>query len=338
MLLAFVVFVLICARFYLKLIIQRKRLEASDYLILLSWVCAIGGSSGDIFLLHIRVPSETLATFANYTPSSPESFVFILKYLLAAVFPLYTSFYLCKFAILAVYLQLFPRHMREKRYALYATIGYNVAALVASILTLILSCLPVERNWSLDPADACPDRLAVSDALWVLHISSSLMETNHEAVYILPFLILKGMQLRKPVKVGLYFTFGLSGIDLVVSSVMRFVWFRSDPDNLIMSTIDLYYATDNYIFLIIACLPPLRPYLGNLHSSESSGPSWRRSKSSSNGSSSSGDKGHNALPRQTKLSWRTSQLSPISPTAAAARLGSTDTLDDHGMELHSIAV
>ncbi|TLD32734.1 hypothetical protein PspLS_00272 [Pyricularia sp. CBS 133598] len=318
-LLASIVLALIGARLYLKFGIQRKWLEASDYLIFFSWICALAGTSGDIFLLILKVPDDTLATFENYVPSSPEHFELIFKYLFAVVFPLYTSFYLCKFALLAVYLQLFPRHMKGKRYALYVTIAYTIACFIGSILGLVLSCLPVERQWATNLEDACSNRTLVSDALWGLHISSSVM------IYALPFLILWGMQLKRPVKLGLYATFGLSAIDLVLSSVMRFVWFRSDLDHQVMATIDLYYATDNYIFLIVACLPPLRPYLGMIHSTGSSARSWGRKKSSG-AISSIGSKGTDLLPRHSNHPRQPSESSPTSPTAAVARLGSTATL------------
>lgn len=79
MLLAFLVLVLIGARFYLKLIIQRKSLEATDYLIFAAWLCAVASTSADIAMLHVNMPFDTLASFANYEPDRPETFVFILK-------------------------------------------------------------------------------------------------------------------------------------------------------------------------------------------------------------------------------------------------------------------
>ncbi|TLS21539.1 uncharacterized protein PpBr36_10257 [Pyricularia pennisetigena] len=170
MLLAFLVLVLIGARFYLKLAIQRKSLEATDYLVFSAWLCAFIASTADIVMLHANVPDDTLASFANYETSNPEILVFILK--------------------------------------------------------------------------------------------------------------------------------------------VR----------------DLYYAIDNYVFLIVACLPPLRPYLNLM--SGSSAPSSRQTKSS---------QGSSAGAQSQDLQWRNSQpwrqptqLSPISPNAPVARLGSTDTLEGRG--------
>ncbi|KAI7909092.1 hypothetical protein M0657_011993 [Pyricularia oryzae] len=346
MLLAFLVLVLIGARFYLKLGIQRKSLEATDYLIFAAWLCAVASTSADIAMLHVNMPFDTLASFANYEPDRPETFVFILKYLFGVVFVFYLGYYLCKFAILSVYLQLFPRHMKGIRYALYGTIGCNVGAFMASILIILLSCVPVPRNWSLDPNDACPMNIAISDALWAIHIGSSIMsklclgsaaevdpETNYNKVYVLPFLIMRGMQMKRPVKIGLYITFGLGGIDLVASSLMRFVWFRPGADDLRIANLDLYYAIDNYIFLTVACLPSLRPYLGMMKSTGGSARSSRQTKSSEGSSAASKPQ---ELSLRNSHPWRQqpSQLSPISPKAPVTRLGSMDTLEGRRADVY----
>lgn len=115
---------------------------------------------------------------------------------------------------------------------------------------------------SLDPNDACPINIAISDALWAIHIGSSIMsklclgsaaevdpETNYNKVYVLPFLIMRGMQMKRPVKIGLYITFGLGGIDLVASSLMRFVWFRPGADDLRIANLGEQLPTHS--------LPPL---------------------------------------------------------------------------------
>lgn len=104
--------------------------------------------------------------------------------------------------------------------------------------------------------------IAISDALWAIHIGSSIMsklclgsaaevdpETNYNKVYVLPFLIMRGMQMKRPVKIGLYITFGLGGIDLVASSLMRFVWFRPGADDLRIANLGEQLPTHS--------LPPL---------------------------------------------------------------------------------
>lgn len=104
--------------------------------------------------------------------------------------------------------------------------------------------------------------IAISDALWAIHIGSSIMsklclgsaaevvpETNYNIVYVLPFLIMRGMQMKRPVRIGLYITFGLGGIDLVASSLMRFVWFRPGADDLRIANLGEQLPTHS--------LPPL---------------------------------------------------------------------------------
>lgn len=117
---------------------------------------------------------------------------------------------------------------------------------------------------SLDPNDACPINIAISDALWAIHIGSSIMsklclgsaaevdpETNYNKVYVLPFLIMRGMQMKRPVKIGLYITFGLGGIDLVASSLMRFVWFRPGADDLRIANLGEQLPTHCLLFIVI---------------------------------------------------------------------------------------
>lgn len=222
--------------------------------------------------------------------------------------------------------------------------------------------------------------IAISDALWAIHIGSSIMsklclgsaaevdpETNYNKVYVLPFLIMRGMQMKRPVKIGLYITFGLGGIDLVASSLMRFVWFRPGADDLRIANLgeqlpthclllivmivirlfappkltastslfnlDLYYAIDNYIFLTVACLPSLRPYLGMMKSTGGSARSSRQTKSSEGSSAASKPQ---ELSLRNSHPWRQqpSQLSPISPKAPVTRLGSMDTLEGRRADVY----
>lgn len=64
-----------------------------------------------------------------------------------SVIPFILAFYLCKAAVLAVYLQLFPEHMRFHRIALYSVIGYVAMAFMASMGLHLFICLPIKTNW-----------------------------------------------------------------------------------------------------------------------------------------------------------------------------------------------
>ncbi|KAL8357285.1 hypothetical protein RB598_002227 [Gaeumannomyces tritici] len=326
--LALVVLFLVSARFYLRLGIQRKRPETSDYFILVAWVCALVSSSGDVLLLSMRWDSALLMTFENYEGSTDE-FVLYLKCAYVATFFFYSGFYLAKFAILSVYLQLFPRHLKAKRHLLYATIAYSVVGFIATILVLILSCLPVERNWSTIPEDVCSFIIA-TDIMWGIHFSSSVLRST---VFLLPFLILKGMKMKTSVKIGLYATFGLGFIDLAVGSCLRYVWIRWSITNVTLAALDLYCALDQYICLIIACLPPLRPYLRVLRLDGSTAASGTGGSGKAGGRAFSGATGSGQPQLSKASSYRhhrrqQSRLSAIPADVEAARLASIDGIDD----------
>lgn len=64
-----------------------------------------------------------------------------------SVIPFFAAFYLCKASLLAIYLQLFPTHLKMQRVALWITIGYCTLAFTASMSTHLFLCLPIEGNW-----------------------------------------------------------------------------------------------------------------------------------------------------------------------------------------------
>jgi hypothetical protein len=70
-----------------------------------------------------------------------------LQLFFAVNFPFYTTFYLCKAALLAVYLQVFPEFMVKRRIFLWATIVFVVIAYIITITLIFTICLPLERNW-----------------------------------------------------------------------------------------------------------------------------------------------------------------------------------------------
>lgn len=64
-----------------------------------------------------------------------------------SVIPYFIAFYLIKAAVLAVYLQLFPEHMKWHRIALYSVMVYAACAFVASMGLHLFSCFPIKTNW-----------------------------------------------------------------------------------------------------------------------------------------------------------------------------------------------
>ncbi|KAJ3524775.1 hypothetical protein NM208_g11921 [Fusarium decemcellulare] len=239
--------ILIAARVYLRLVIQKQRLLASDMLMVAAWCSALTTASFDIVLKNNGV----LEADVNYT---------LVNWIMwVGAIPFFTTFYLCKASLLAVYLQLFPPFMLKRRMALWAVIVYCALAYLATIFVQLFACFPIQRNWDIDhPETMCNgDPVAlIFQVAWVLHFVGSL------ALFVLPFLIVYNLNMRLKMKVGVYCVFLLGLVDIAFS-LTRFltVQLSNEGDFRSITTIELWSALDVYVGLIIACLPALRPYL-----------------------------------------------------------------------------
>ncbi|RMJ16010.1 hypothetical protein BHE90_008706 [Fusarium euwallaceae] len=250
----------IAARIYLRIVIQKRRLLASDFIMILAWLSAVTTSSFDIVLKkHGALEADINYTLTNYNPDSEEEFEHVMKMIWASVIPFFTTFYLCKAALVSVYLQLFPPFMKKRRMLLWATIIYCVIAYIVSIALQLFLCFPIERNWSIkEPEKICPEDALkiVFEVAWALHFTGSL------ALFALPFLILQNLNMRTKTKIGVYCVFLLGLIDIAFSLTRFLTVLLSHVGSFrAITTIELWSALDVYVGLIIACLPSLRPYL-----------------------------------------------------------------------------
>ncbi|KAL0765961.1 hypothetical protein CaCOL14_011702 [Colletotrichum acutatum] len=172
-------------------------------------------------------------------------------------FPFFTAFYLCKATLLSLYARFFPIFMETRRKILWGTMVYCGCAYITNILTLLLICRPLQGNWSQDPAIACSPIVfaQVFQIAWALNFAADLM------IFCLPFFVLYRLQLQKSVKISVYCTFFLGAINLAVS-LARFLGIQVSVTSFRSFTlIELWSAVDLQVGLIIACIPPLRPYL-----------------------------------------------------------------------------
>ncbi|KIL90492.1 hypothetical protein FAVG1_06224 [Fusarium avenaceum] len=222
---------IIIARIYLRLVIQKQRLVAADWLRIAAWCSAFTTAAFDIVFLKEDVLDPTL----NYTlvnwDAPPEKLERVLKYMWACVIPFFTTFYLCKASLLVVYLQLFPPFMKKRRIVV----------------------------WTIyPPEDTCEGTVLerTFQIAWALHFIGSLF------LFALPFLVLHKLNMRTRVKISVYCIFLLGLIDIAMS-LTRFLTIQlgNVGDFRSITTIELWSALDAYIGLIIACLPALRPYL-----------------------------------------------------------------------------
>ncbi|KAH7125902.1 hypothetical protein EDB81DRAFT_860589 [Dactylonectria macrodidyma] len=246
----------IAARLWLRLKIQKRRLLVSDILMGLAFACAIVTMA-----LTVKMAQEG-ALDAGVEPNlvgfdgTEEEIVFILKLFWVLNFPFFSTLYLCKAALLAVYLQVFPLSMRKRRIFLWVTVGYVAVSYVVSIMLVLCICLPVASNWSVDKACSV-NRLALTFQIaWALHFFGDIL------VFALPWLIVPGLQMKRWMKTGVYCTF-LLGLINITFCLLRFVTIQTSVVNngVPMSIISLWNVLDCDIGLVIACLPSLRPYL-----------------------------------------------------------------------------
>ncbi|KAL8408381.1 hypothetical protein RB594_006986 [Gaeumannomyces avenae] len=247
---------IIAARLWLRVVVQRRRLWASDILMFLAWLASAATAAFDIVFFRMGALEPHIDTFLRQYEGSVEDVILILKLFWISTIPFILTFYLCKAALLATFLQLFPRFMKRRRLTLWCVACYTAVCFVVTTLYYIVGCLPVERNWSIGE-DACPTgfmgtafRLA-----WALHFSSDLF------IFALPWMILHEIQMKRAMKAGIYCTFLLGLLNLSIC-IVRFVTILSaDGDQSVpLSLVELWSSLDCNITLFIACLPSLRPY------------------------------------------------------------------------------
>ncbi|KAH6867697.1 hypothetical protein B0T10DRAFT_419501, partial [Thelonectria olida] len=246
----------ILARGYLRLRIQRQ-IISSDIFMFLAWCAAVASACVDIRLAQLgALEKQVMSNLAGYT-GGPDQIVQILKLFWAANLPFFTTFYLCKAALLTVYLQIFPPFMRKRRIILWAVIGYVIVSYIVSVAMALFYCWPVQTSWSLDPIKACTPSKGeqIFQLGWALHFAGDLM------IFALPWSIVTNLQMGRSMKTGVFCTF-LLGIINIVFCLVRFIHVQISTvgSSVPLSLIALWSALDQNIGLVIACLPALRPF------------------------------------------------------------------------------
>ncbi|KAK1481039.1 hypothetical protein CTAM01_14108 [Colletotrichum tamarilloi] len=249
--------ILIGARIYLRLVIQNLPLITSDILVCVAWLFTVASASYDVVFHKLGVLRSHVAYTLEGYDGTPEDLELVWKLQWSGQFPFFTAFYLCKATLLSLYARFFPIFMETRRKILWGTMVYCGCAYGTNMLILLLICRPLRGNWSQDPAVACSPIVfaQVFEIAWALNFAADLM------IFCLPFLVLYRLQLHKSVKISVYCTFFLGAINLAVS-LARFLGIQVSVTSFRSFTlIELWSAIDSQVGLIIACLPPLRPYL-----------------------------------------------------------------------------
>ncbi|EXL68759.1 hypothetical protein FOPG_15193 [Fusarium oxysporum f. sp. conglutinans race 2 54008] len=169
--------IIIGARIYLRLAIQKQRLVTADWLRISAWCTAFVTGFFDI----LYAKEGVLHPGINYTLSNwdapLEQQIRVRKYNWVNPFPFYTTFYLCKASLLVIYLQLFPPFMVIRRLMVWIVVVYCVCAYIVTISLQLFLCYPIQRNWSVTkPEEACEitTTLLLFQINWVLHFVGSI--------------------------------------------------------------------------------------------------------------------------------------------------------------------
>ncbi|RGP59531.1 hypothetical protein FSPOR_11288 [Fusarium sporotrichioides] len=260
-----VAIVLVAARLNLRLRIQKRQLLLSDKFMVAACISGVVAASfTPAFAALDAFDPKVHSTLQGYS-GNRRKLRLILKLLFASNFPFYTTLYLCKAVLLSVYLQVFPEFMTKRRKFLWATIWFTAISYVITILLIFCICLPLDRHWELNANMTCQTwTYAVNfNVGWALSFLGDIL------VFILPWLIVPALQVKRTLRLGIYFTFLLGSVNMAVSLVRFVMIFKAGADSAIsLSTIVLWSALDVNIGLVVACLPSLRPYFGSRNQSE----------------------------------------------------------------------
>jgi hypothetical protein len=151
--------------------------------------------------------------------------------------------YFPKAAIISLYFELFPSTMPKLRMALHIVTGYTVAAGLTTLGLNTFYCPHVPDNWSREEGSCSVfNSLMVLQISWALNFSSDISSPYHIAierfhltsayirpVFLLPFPLIRILDLRRRQRNGLILTFALGIITIIVSAT-RFIRIQTGTD------------------------------------------------------------------------------------------------------------
>ncbi|KAJ4009259.1 hypothetical protein NW752_009558 [Fusarium irregulare] len=246
--------VVIAARIWLRLGLQKQRLLGSDVWMTMAWAMGIVIASFCITYVHLGVMEDGILPSLSNFDATDERKKLILKLHWISTLPLIMSFYLCKAALLSVYHQVIPRFMTKRRTFLWVTVGYVVVSFITTVTLLFTICTPVNRWWSLESDRRCEINhvRAFYTTTWALNFTSDIF------IFVLPWLIVPDLMIKGWLRIGIYFTFLLGLINMAIT-IVRYTQVYAVKDASLVTT-HFWSSLDLYIGLVISCLPALRPY------------------------------------------------------------------------------
>lgn len=192
--------------------------------------------------------------------------------------------YFPKAAILALYFELFPSTMPRLRMALYIVTGYTVASGLTTLGINTFYCPNVPDNWS-GEGGSCSvfNSLLVLQISWALNFSADISSQYHPfmlksttqtiayitySVFLLPFPLIRVLELKRRQRNGLILTFAL-GILTIIVSATRFIRIQTGTD---WDRAYIWSMAEMCIAIMVVSMPALK-YLLRYWKSSSSSPS-----------------------------------------------------------------
>ncbi|EEU37339.1 uncharacterized protein NECHADRAFT_97074 [Fusarium vanettenii 77-13-4] len=244
--LALVVLLLRCWANYLM---KQSLLSVPDIFAWLGWVFSLGWFVCSTLALRILI--ENPAVGSELVVNSVE----YLKIVLVAEYFFDTGIYFPKISIVLVYWKLIPGIFGSLRRVLLVTSIYLGCALLASVLTNTLICLPFSDNWSIENQLKSAWNSYPSFCIqWGLNFSTDLL------IFFYPFFLLKHLKLRRQQKIALIGVFSLGAITLIVS-LSRFIAYNATNFELDDESGNTLSLAEMSTAVIVVCLPGLRRFI-----------------------------------------------------------------------------
>ncbi|KAI9055915.1 hypothetical protein LZ554_000851 [Drepanopeziza brunnea f. sp. 'monogermtubi'] len=160
----------------------------------------------------------------------------------------------------------------------WGVVAFTIATYIASVLTNIMTCLPLWRRFSLNPADTC----ALSNARRSIWVATTIDILSDIFIAMLPIRLLFRLRISTSQKVGVGAIFSLVGFIIAVA-IVRMIYVlnsikTSNPRHIISVT--LWSILEAGVAVVVGSLPALKSLISKGAGSSSYGSGAKRYKHS----------------------------------------------------------
>ncbi|GAB7322403.1 hypothetical protein MBLNU13_g03356t2 [Cladosporium sp. NU13] len=242
---------------------QQKHIIVSDIFLIISAICLLGLITCDTLSYTLGAMNSEFALADLVTAADAKEQSTLDKISFASNFFYDVGLYFPKAAILSLYFELFPSTMPKLRMALYIVTGYTVASGLTTLGINTFYCPHVPDNWS-----RAEGSCSVFNSLLVLQISWALNFSADISIFLLPFPLIRVLELKRRQRNGLILTFAL-GILTIIVSATRFIRIQTGTD---WDRAYIWSMAEMCIAIMVVSMPALK-YLLRYWKSSSSSPS-----------------------------------------------------------------